>query len=73
VRYHRLTEVYGHRRKGLSYFVLLTAWEIWDERNARVLLNFASMPTVVLASIKRNAYLWGIAGAKHLRSILPRE
>ena len=65
--------VHGNRRKGLASLVLLTAWEIWNERNARVFRSMASMPSSVLFCIKRNAALWGLAGAKHLSSLMPRE
>ena len=46
--------------------LLLAAWEIWNERNAGVFRNVASMPISIIDIIKRNAALWGAAGAKHL-------
>ena len=63
----------GRRRHGLSSLLLLAAWEIWNERNARVFRNVASMPISVIDIIKSNAALWGAAGVKHLCNIMPRE
>jgi hypothetical protein len=63
----------GRRQKGLSSLLLLTAWEIWNERNARVFRSVASMPTRVVSTIKSNAILWGLAGAKFLSALMPRE
>jgi hypothetical protein len=63
----------GRRRKGLTSLLLLTAWELWNERNARVFRNVASMPMVVTSNIKSSAALWGIAGAKYLSALMPRE
>jgi hypothetical protein len=68
-----ISGVNGRRRKGLSSLLLLTAWEIWNERNARVFRSVASMPTRVASIIKSNAILWGLAGAKILSALLPRE
>jgi hypothetical protein len=50
------------RRKGLSSLLLLVAWKIWNERNARIFKNFASMTIIVLATIKRDASLWAPGG-----------
>ena len=68
-----ITRVQGRRRKGLSSLLLLVSWEIWNERNARVFRNVASMPSLIISNIKRGAGLWGMAGAKHLCNIMPRE
>ena len=68
-----ITGAHERRRKGLAFLILLSVWEVWHERNARVFRNSASIPFVVLSSIKRNAALWGVVGAKHLSSIMPRE
>jgi hypothetical protein len=63
----------GRRRKGLSSLLLITAWELWNERNTRVFRNVASMPGWILSVIKSSAKLLAIAGAKRLSAILPRE
>jgi hypothetical protein len=65
--------VQGRQRKSLSSLILLAAWEIWSERNARVFRGVVFMPSFVLSTIKRNAALWGVAGAKILSAIMPRE
>jgi hypothetical protein len=67
------SDAHGRRRKGLSSLLLLIAWKIWNERNARVFRDVAYMPGSVLAVIKSSAKLWAIAGAKHLSAIMPRE
>jgi hypothetical protein len=61
------------RQKGLTSLLLLTAWELWNERNTIVFRNAASMPTLVICNIKSSAALWGIAGAKYLSALMPRE
>jgi hypothetical protein len=53
--------------------MLLTVWEIWNERNARVFRNKSSPSFVVLDRIKLEAHLWALAGAKKLGSIMPGE
>jgi hypothetical protein len=68
-----ISGVNGRRRKGLSSLLLLTAGEIWNERNARVFRSVASMPTRVVSIIKSNVILWGLAGAKNLSALIPRE
>jgi hypothetical protein len=66
-------EAHGRRRKGLTSLLLLTAWELWNERNARVFKNVASIPALIISSIKNSAALWGIAEAKYLSVLLMRE
>jgi hypothetical protein len=63
----------GTRRKSFASLVMLTSWKIWNERNARVFRNVASMPSVIVNKIKGEAVIWWTAGAKHLGSIIPRE
>jgi hypothetical protein len=60
-------------RKALASLTLLTVWEIWSERNARVFCNKQSPSFVILDKIKVEARLWAIAGAKKLGSILPGD
>jgi hypothetical protein len=52
-------------RKGLASLILLTVWEIWKERNARVFRQKVSPSFVILYKIKCKARLWVIVGAKH--------
>jgi hypothetical protein len=58
-----ISGAHGRCWKGITSLLLLTAWELWNERNARVFINVASMPVVVISIIKSSAALWGIAGA----------
>ena len=53
--------------------MMLVAWEIWNERNARVFRNTAAPTTVVIAKIRDEASIWARAGAKYLCNIMPRE
>jgi hypothetical protein len=60
-------------RKGLDSLVLLTVWEIWKERNARVFHRKTSQFFVILDKIKCEARLWVLAGAKRLGDLMPEE
>jgi hypothetical protein len=50
------------RQKGLVSLLMLVYWEIWHERNTRI-----------LKKIKIEASLWVLAGAKNLGFILPGD
>jgi hypothetical protein len=71
--WHHLVGVNGNVRKGLASLVMLVSWEIWNERNARVFRKVSSMPNVITSRIKAEVRLWGLAGAKRLSSLMPRE
>jgi hypothetical protein len=60
-------------QKALASLAMLTVWEIWNERNARVFRNKQSPSFVILDRIKVEARLWVLAGAKKLGSIMPGE
>ena len=62
----------GVNKKAYNSLKMLVCWALWNERNVRVFHNKASLPTHV-ASIKAEAKLWVLAGAKSLGSILPGE
>ena len=62
----------AHNRKAMASLTLLTTWEIWNERNARVFKKKFAPPQIVLERIKREARLWVTAGAKRLGEIMPR-
>jgi hypothetical protein len=63
----------SHFRKALGSLLLLTVWEIWNERNARIFNNKHSPTFVILDKIKCEARLWVIAGAKDLGRLMPGE
>jgi hypothetical protein len=44
--------------KGLGSLTLLTIWEIWKERNARVFRHKLSLNLVILDKNKCEARLW---------------
>jgi hypothetical protein len=60
-------------RKGFASLTLLTVWEIWQERNARIFCHQASLTFVILDKIKCEARLWVLAGAKCLGNLMPEE
>ena len=63
----------GPHRKALASIAMLVSWEVWLERNARVFQNKSSTPNMLIQKIKDEMVMWGIAGAKSLSSIMPRE
>ena len=71
--WHQMIGVNGNVRKGLASLVMLVSWEILNERNARVFRMVSSMPNVITSRIKVEVRLWGLAGAKRLSSLMPRE
>jgi hypothetical protein len=70
-----ISGVHGQRWKGLTLtsLLLLTAWDLWKERNVGVFRNVSSMPIRVTSTIKSSAKIWGIAGAKYLSALMPQE
>jgi hypothetical protein len=50
----------------MGTILILVAWKIWSERNARTFKHLSTMPTIVFDRIKSEAKTWVIAGAKHL-------
>jgi len=56
--------------KALRSLLLLVNWEIWKEMNARIFDRCESSTIALLTKIKQEAWAWGIAGARHLLSIL---
>ncbi|KAM3293891.1 hypothetical protein ACQJBY_037044 [Aegilops geniculata] len=63
----------GYSRKAINPLQMLIYSEIWNERNARVFHNKASLPSRVAATIRDEAKTWVIAGAIFLGNILPGE
>jgi hypothetical protein len=61
------------QRKALASLTLLTVWELWNERNARVFYNKHSPMFVILHKIKGKDRLWKLAGANRLGEIIPGE
>jgi hypothetical protein len=60
-------------QKGLATLTLLTVWEIWQERNARVFRKKLAPTFIILDKIKSEARLWILAGAKGLGDLMPGE
>uniref|UniRef100_A0A8I6X1E1 Uncharacterized protein n=1 Tax=Hordeum vulgare subsp. vulgare TaxID=112509 RepID=A0A8I6X1E1_HORVV len=51
-----------YSRKVINSLQMLICWEIWNERNARVFRNKASLSTRVVAKIREGAKTWVVAG-----------
>ena len=66
-------DVSGVQRKAMCSIIMLTSWNIWNERNARVFQNEFASPSTTLAKIKIDVKNWALAGAKHLSHIVPGE
>jgi hypothetical protein len=60
-------------RKALASLTMLVSWEIWKKHNARVFRNKASTVTMLVTKMNEEVALWGLAGAKALSNIIPRE
>jgi hypothetical protein len=59
--------------KALASLTVLTIWELWNERSARVFHNKHSPSFLILDKIKGEARLWVLACAKRLGELLPGE
>jgi hypothetical protein len=64
---------HGGRRKAMASLLMLVAWEIWNERNARTFKNKSTLPTIIFDRIKSQARIWVVAGAKHLGLLIAGE
>jgi hypothetical protein len=60
-------------RKGLASLTMLTVWEIWQERNARIFHHKLSPTFVIVDKIKCEARLWVLVGDKKLDDLMPGE
>ena len=55
----------------LKSIIILVAWELWCECNARIFRQVASTPATIIAKIKEEARAWIVAGATKLTEIIP--
>ena len=63
----------GSLKKVTASLLMLLAWEIWDERNARVFRNFSSFLMSVFSHVKGEAALWVKAGTTHHGVVISGE
>jgi hypothetical protein len=68
-----MTGTSAPNRKCIASMVLISSWEVWNERNTRGLRNKHAPLTVILDNIKRELKLWVTAGAKRVSVLMPRE
>ncbi|CAL4948729.1 unnamed protein product [Urochloa decumbens] len=66
---HLLSIQPHQRRKGVSTLFMITGWQLWKERNARLFDRTASSTSVVVSRIQQEADLWIAAGARKLGSL----
>jgi hypothetical protein len=59
------------QRKGFNSMVILVAWWLWRHRNACVFYGISPSIGTILQHIQEDAILWGLAGARALRSFWP--
>lgn len=57
------------QRKGLNSLVILVAWWLWKHKNSCVFEGVSPNTDKILQNIQEDAKLWGLAGAKPLRSL----
>ena len=61
--------IIAHRKCIHPSIVVLVTWDVWKEQKSQVFNNIFTIPTVVFDKIKIEVHLWGLAGAKHLKSV----
>ena len=61
----------GDARKALATLVMVVAWKVWNERNARVFRNKSITTTMLVKKIKDDAAMWCFAGTKALSNVMP--
>jgi hypothetical protein len=59
--------------KAMASISMLVSWKVWSERNARVFRNKHAPVNVVFDKIRKEAWLWVLAGARRLDDQMPRE
>ena len=57
----------------MASLVMLTSWELWNERNARTFRLTSTLPAIIFSRIKSEASAWALAGAKHLGHLIPGD
>jgi hypothetical protein len=58
-------------RRGTSSMILLTAWWIWEHRNAAIFDNTRPSVASLLDTDKAEARAWTEAGGRGVRELLP--
>ncbi|KAM0908011.1 hypothetical protein ACQ4PT_015727 [Festuca glaucescens] len=60
----------AEHKKGVGSLLILTCWNIWRERNARIFRDKQCSVLQISRCIKDEAQEWAFAGAKALRKLL---
>jgi len=58
--------------KAARSLTMLISWEIWKERNNRILNRQETSTTRLMEKIKAEAAIWATAGAKDIASVIPQ-
>lgn len=53
-------------RKAMTSLLMLISWEVWKERNARVIRNTAAPTMIIVDKIEEEAKLWVVAALQML-------
>jgi hypothetical protein len=69
--WYKISRMVNCPRKALKSIIILVAWELWCECNARIFRQVASTPATIIAKIKEEARAWIVAGATKLTEIIP--
>jgi hypothetical protein len=57
-------------REAVTSMIMLVSWEIWTEKNASVFQHHTGTFSIIIAKIKEEETLWGLAGARSLRNVI---
>jgi exonuclease III len=63
----------GARKEGVRSITMLTAWEIWKERNNRIFNKESKSAEQLLGSIQNEARTWILAGNRWVELVVPPQ
>ena len=63
----------GARKEGVRSITMLTAWEIWKERNNRIFNRESKSAEQLLGSIQNEGRTWILAGNRGVELVTPPQ